>query len=449
MVSSSKVENDPNIGRGARHCSGQARARPLRMTTAQEARPGTLPPGPGGDGSPPAARYVGWREVALIGGFWTLFGAVTCANLFLSGIEQTGDATAVSLVFFTFLGAYTWAALTLPAFDLTRRLDLTGDQGAWRVLRVAGLVVFGFLFSLGISLAVAFTTDLLVGDQFGGDLAGPQGLGIMVRYRLPHDLLACLLVLTAGVARDYFFRYRSRLAEATLLRSQLAEARLQVLRAQLNPHFLFNTLNAVAALVQVDPRGVRRMIALLSELLRESLRTASEPEVPLERELELLRRYLDIMEIRFRGRLEARITADADVLHALVPHLILQPLVENSLKHGIGHTSAGGLVEVTAARRHGDLILRVRDSGPRLEVGRARQGSMVQSRSHPDGESGFGLRHTRERLFQLYGERASLDLTSEPGGDTVAEIRLPYHWDGPREVEAALAITGALASEPS
>ena len=376
-------------------------------------------------GHPPILR-VGWRGFALILVFWTFFGGVMSTSLFLGGLPRSGDATPAALVAFTFLGAYTWAALTLPLFHLTRRLNLTGDQGSWRVLRVAGLLVLGSLFAVSVSIALAFTTvwALRSLDLLGGRFASAEGPWVITRYRLTHDLLACHLVLAAGVARDYFLRYRSRLAEATLLRSQLAEARLQVLRTQLNPHFLFNTLNAVAAMVQTDPRGVRRMIALLSDLLRQTLDGASEQEVPLDRELDMLRRYLEIMEIRFRGRCETRIELDPGVRSALVPQLVLQPLVENAMKHGIGHAAGTGYVEVSAARQGGELVLSVRDSGPE---GRARGGEVDLHAAGDDGfHGGFGLRHTRERLRQLYGHAGRLVLTRAEDGGTTAEVRLPY-----------------------
>jgi two-component system LytT family sensor kinase len=375
-----------------------------------------LPPTPADGGAPSPDPRIGWRGFVLILLFWTVYGGVMAASLFLSGLTEGGNATYVGLVAFALFGAYAWAALTIPLFRLTQRLNLTEDPSSWRVLRVAGLFVGGLVLAVAISTALSFVSAVVLGrlDLLRGPLAGPGATWGITRYRFPHDLLACLLVLTSGVARDYFYRYRSRLAEASMLRTQLAEARLQVLRTQLNPHFLFNTLNAVAALVQTDPKGVRRMIALLSDMLRKTLDQASEPEVPLERELELLRLYLSIMEIRFRGRLDIRIAADPSVMEARVPHLILQPLVENSMKHGIGYGSDQGLLEIAAAREGEELILTVRDSGP---------GSAV------DGQvgSGFGLRHTRERLQQSYGDQGKLALTTTEGGGTLAEVRLPYH----------------------
>jgi LytS/YehU family sensor histidine kinase len=308
--------------------------------------------------------------------------------------------------------------LTLPLVRATQRVNLAGDRSA---LRVAILLALGLVLSAAVSLAVSFVAALGLSEfgLFSGQLVGIDGGWVMVQYRFPHDVLACLLLVTAGVARDYFVRYRSRLAEATLLRTQLAEARLQVLRTQLNPHFLFNTLNAVAALVQTDPRGVRQMIALLSDMLRETLDGASETEVPLERELELVRRYVAIMEIRFRGRLETHVSADDEVMNALVPHLILQPLVENSMKHGIGDNADVGRVEIRAALQGHELVLTVRDSG----AGRA-----IDRRDAPQ-VGGFGLKSTKERLLALYGSQGTLELRSLEEGGTVVEVRLPFHSD--------------------
>jgi two-component system, LytTR family, sensor kinase len=380
------------------------------------------------DGGAARPLRTGWRGLALILAFWTLFGGMMAASLFLSGLSRRGEATPLAVVAFALLGAYAWAALTVPLFLLAQRLNLTGDQGTWRVFRVGGLLAAGLVFSGMVSIALGFASWLVLGGMVDGRLASSQGPWLMARYRLMYDILACYLILTAGVARDYFLRYRSRLAEATLLRTQLAEARLQVLRAQLNPHFLFNTLNAVAALVQTDPRGVRRMIALLSDMLRETLDGASEPEVPLERELDLLRRYLEIMEIRFRGRVDTSVDVDSEVERALVPHLVLQPLVENAMKHGIGRSSDPGLVEIAASRRGDQLVLTVRDSGCGRSVGDDERTDLGYGAGGPDGHGGFGLRHTRERLHQLYGDEATLELRAAEGGGTVAEVRLPCHF---------------------
>ncbi len=373
-------------------------------------------------GDAPSMR-VGWRGAILILGFWTLFGSVMAASLLLSSLSRTGDITRIGIVGFAFLGAYAWAALTVPLFHLTHRFDLTSDQGTWRYLRIAALVVFGVALAVVFSVSLAWAASVILRDLIGR-YATPGGVWEMVRYRLLFDVLACQLVLTAGIARDYFIRYQTRLAEATQLRSRLVEAELQVLRTQLNPHFLFNTLNTVAALVQTDPRGVRRMIALLSDLLRSALAGASEPEVSLKHELEMLRSYLDIMEIRFRGRLRTSIDVDPDLLDGMVPHLILQPLVENAVKHGVSLAKGPASVQVSATRDGDQMVLAVTNTAPDDEPSSARPRST--GATAPDS-AGIGLRNTRERLRQLYGEAARLRLGSTEGGHMIAEVRLPYH----------------------
>jgi two-component system, LytTR family, sensor kinase len=168
-------------------------------------------------------------------------------------------------------------------------------------------------------------------------------------------------------------------------------------------------------LVERDPRGVRRMIARLSELLRHTLDETNEQEIPLERELDLLRRYLEIMEIRFQGRLTVMMNIADDVRGALVPNLVLQPLVENALKHGMNAADGSSRVEVSA-RREGDVVhLEVRDNGP--------------GPAAPSTSSGVGIKNTMARLEQLYATKQRFTLRSAVGGGAIAEVELPYHED--------------------
>src|SRR5690606_6469178 len=225
-------------------------------------------------------------------------------------------------------------------------------------------------------------------------------------------------VMAAGFARDFFVRNREREKEtvhlhahAAQLQAQLAEARLEALRMQLNPHFLFNTLHAVSSLVERDPRGVRRMIARLSELLRYTLSGDADQEIPLEQELDFLRRYLDIMEIRFQGNLEVELQIDPDVFGALVPNLIMQPLVENAVKHGVGNKVGVGRIELIARREGDDLLLGVRDDGPGLTA--------IAEATNGDG---VGLRNVRARLEELYGENQALTFHEAEGGGLLARI---------------------------
>jgi sensor histidine kinase YesM len=198
------------------------------------------------------------------------------------------------------------------------------------------------------------------------------------------------------------------------LQAQLAEARLDALRMQINPHFLFNTLNAVSALVERDPSGVRKMIARLSELLRVTTDSRAADEVPLRQELQLLDRYIEIMEVRFRGRLRVEREIDPAALDALVPNLILQPIVENALEHGASRAAGESVVRI-AVRRDGEALkISVRDNGPGVGANR----------------EGVGLGNTRARLAQLYQSRAGVTLTTADDGGALAEIVLPFHVDG-------------------
>jgi two-component system, LytTR family, sensor kinase len=198
------------------------------------------------------------------------------------------------------------------------------------------------------------------------------------------------------------------------------QARLQALRYQLNPHFLFNTLNAVSGLMDEDPRGVRRMIARLSELLRHTLQEAPDEEIPVHEELAVLRHYLEIVEIRYQGRLRTSVIADPDAEEALVPSLILQPLAENAMMHGVAKAGGYGRIDVRARRVGDELVLTVKDTG---------RGDGEESSDSPPktAGSGIGLRHTRERLEALYGTDQRFELRPVPGGGMIAEIALPFH----------------------
>jgi LytS/YehU family sensor histidine kinase len=271
-----------------------------------------------------------------------------------------------------------------------------------------------FFLALGIGLAIVMDSLLFAVRE---SLMEPLG---RFRRRPPaafiglgflDDLMVYFAVLGAGVARDYFLRYRARREEAALLQAQLTQARLDALRAQLNPHFLFNTLNAVSALAERDPKGVRRMIARLSELLRYTLEESTEAEVPLRRELELLGEYIDLMQIRFQGKLSVAMDVAADTRDALVPNLVLQPIVENAIKHGVNQITGDGRIIVRARRLDDDLVVTVTDNGP----------------GPGGGAEGVGLSNTNARLREMYGDSYRVVLRPADGGGTHAEVAIPFH----------------------
>jgi two-component sensor histidine kinase len=367
---------------------------------------------------------LGRREIEVIFIFWALFALVTAGSRLLDPRGPgVGSPVAIAFAWLAVVQALCWALLTPPLFILASRLGARHVQARQVVL----ILVACLAAALTVDVIVATVREqLLTDDMFNagrrvGDAARRgRPRRFIDPFQILNDLIVGVGVISAGIARDRSLRYRARQEEATRLaaetarlHAQLAEARLDALRRQLDPHFLFNTLNAVSSLVERDPRGVRRMIARLSDLLRHSIEGASTPEITLERELELLARYLDIMQVRFQGRLEVETRIDPATRGGLVPNLILQPLVENAIKHGIERSEGGGRIVVTAERRNGDVVLQVSDDGPGPE------GAVAGS--------GVGVRNTRERLAELYGTRQQFVLRRSDEGRTIAEVVLPYH----------------------
>lgn len=216
-------------------------------------------------------------------------------------------------------------------------------------------------------------------------------------------------------ALAYYKRYRNGLINAGRLQTELARAQLQSLKMQLHPHFLFNTLHTISALVHEDPERAERTIARLSELLRMFLATSAIHEVTLAEEMRILDLYLEIERTRFEDRLSVLYDVPAELREAMVPNLVLQPLVENAIRHGIGRRSGAGWIAVAAERYGETLVLRVTDNGEGLKI-------------DPDKrpESGRGLSITRGRLETLYGASQALVLRNMPAGGVEARITLPF-----------------------
>jgi LytS/YehU family sensor histidine kinase len=206
---------------------------------------------------------------------------------------------------------------------------------------------------------------------------------------------------------------RAREFHAAELEARLAKTKLQVLKMQLQPHFLFNTLNATAELVHTNPRAADLMITRLGQFLRLSLDHAGHQVVPLRQELDFIRSYVDIEQIRFGDRMSVTWSNAADTLDAAVPTLLWQPILENAIRHGRDPRSGEARIEVGARRDGGELVLWVRDHGRGIPAG-------------GPGRESVGLRNTRERIERLYGAAAAFELSNAPGGGALATFRFPY-----------------------
>jgi LytS/YehU family sensor histidine kinase len=215
----------------------------------------------------------------------------------------------------------------------------------------------------------------------------------------------------------YYRRYRDRELKTSVLESQLAKALLQELKVQLHPHFLFNTLNSVTELMHQDVRGAERMITRLSDLLRLTLENIGTQEVNLRDEIDFVKGYLEIEQTRFQDRLHVEFDVAPDTLDARVPNLLLQPIVENAVRHGISKTSRPGLIQIITAKFADRVILRVRDNGPGLKA----------NGHSPAASFGIGLSTTRTRLEFLYGKgNHSLTVENLPTGGVETRIEIPY-----------------------
>jgi two-component sensor histidine kinase len=378
---------------------------------------------------------LGRAELLGVFAFWTVLALLTAANR----LADQGDFTLSAVphavpIGLAFQQMYLWALLTPLVFWIAGRFNVEQSNTGVKILI---LVLLGIVIAYSVDLVNSTivrsfadrspTSSTGNASHVGGGFGRSHGPGVGGTFgilRGPMVLNHFILywgVLAAGFARDYFLRFRAReretarlQGETAQLQTQLAEARLSALNAQLNPHFLFNTLHAVSSLVERDPRGVRRMIARLSELLRYTLDGGAEHEVMLAQEIAFLERYLEIMQIRFQGQLEIDLQAGDDVRDALVPNLILQPLVENAVKHGVDKVSGTGKIRIQARRDSDRLVLSVSDNGP---------GPQKIARLD---EAGVGLANIRQRLEQLYGSAQSLTLAEAPNGGTVAQITMPF-----------------------
>ncbi|MGN2248478.1 sensor histidine kinase [Frateuria sp. GZRe14] len=352
---------------------------------------------------PPPARHAG----LLAFGFWTLLALSYALSGGLSSISEGNDPDWTRALVWNAANFYPWMALVPLVGWLGRR---SAGPGWNRFLALH--------IPAGLAIALAQTLLHLVvfwyacgpGRMPVATLAAFVRMQFAYTYHLALLTYWVMLVVLRGLESRRHLR-DERLRNARL-ETQLAQSQLQALRMQLQPHFLFNTLNAISALALAEPLRARLMIARLSDFLRMTLDQRHAQQVPLAREMEFLRCYLDIQQVRFQDRLSTRLDLAEDTLRAAVPSMILQPLVENALRHGLLATAQPGCLHI-ASRRDGDLLhLCVDDDGLGLP---------------PDGPlEGVGLGNTRARLQVLFGAAASLRLSGRREGGTRVELRFPF-----------------------
>lgn len=346
-----------------------------------------------------------WKAACVVAACWTFLGLLFTPQTYLANLRAPVPLTPARALAATLALFYVWAVLTPLVLWLGRRFPLEHH----RLLRNLCLhVALGGVLALAHMVLLRGVNALL--DSVAASYQPPAPLWTMAIGLGATNVLLYWGVIAAGHAFDYFRKYRER--EFTLTRAQL-----QALKLQLHPHFLFNTLNAIAELVHSDPHAADRAILRLSELLRFSLASEKSQEVTLKEELEFLLKYAEIQKTLMGDRLRLSVNAEPGVLDACVPNMLLQPLVENSIKHGISPRRAGGSVSVAARRRGPCLCLEVSDDGQGLTAAGGEAG-------------GVGLINTRERLRHLYGRDHAFELSSPPGQGVTILITIPFREAG-------------------
>jgi signal transduction histidine kinase len=356
-----------------------------------------------------------WRSFARLFALTTVLGFVATSQTYFGIHSENPNFTWSRAAVLQLPFWYGWALL-LPIIGWTTRrftAPPAREARSWAG-RAAIHFVLAVFFSVFHSVATMSFQHLL-GFHPDTPLSFRMFAGDAL-YHLSTNLLAYGAVVGVIYATDFYRRYRERELLASQLRTQLAQAQLQALRMQLNPHFLFNAMNTISMQVRKAANDdAVRMLAGLSDLLRYMLEDSRPTEVPLSEELAFIERYLAIEQVRFQDRLRIEIDTAPGTAQALVPTLVLQPLVENAIRHGISRRAQAGRISIRARRTDDDLVLEVEDDGPGLN-----------SDLTPAPGTGLGLKNTRARLEQLYRDDQAVELSPSPTGGTVVTLRLPY-----------------------
>ena len=352
----------------------------------------------------------------LIFAAWTAAGLLSASLEYFTAIVINRPYPYATAAWWNLAALYLFAASFPVVAYLARRLPF--DRQRWLS---RGATYVGWIFVLSVLHLLAF---LLIYWLIGGPrLPRNAPIADALAYfkllfvgNLRTNLIIYALLLFGVMAVNYYRRYLAGEQRAAQLQAQLAQAQLQALKMQLHPHFLFNTLNAISELVHKEPETAERMVIQLSDMLRVSLDSIGVQEIPLQQELDFLRRYLDIEETRFRDRLKIRVDVEPAALGAYVPNMILQPLVENAIRHGISPLSRGGSIDIRARRNGSTLNLQICDDG---------RGLSANGENGSRG-NGVGLANTRARLTQLYGpDGFDLDIESVPDAGVAVSVTIP------------------------
>lgn len=337
-------------------------------------------------------------------GFWTLLGLSFASQFYISSAKAGLAVTWSQAVSYALGDWYVFALLSIPVMRLASRFRFeAGSDLRSLAVHALGSVVFSLAYMVLRAWVGQWQSAASFAEAFKPLLVKTWHFNLLIYW----------VIVAVSQGFEYYRRYRERELRASELEKRLAQAKLQALQMQLNPHFLFNTLHSISSLMHKDVEAADRMVMRLGDLLRAALDSSDTQEVALRQELGFLERYLEIEKTRFGDRLMVKKHIPKDLLEAQVPNLILQPLMENAIKHGIEPWAKPGRIELRARREGDRLILEVGDNG----AGLAEDDSW---------EEGVGLSNTRARLRELYGQAHRFELCRGPEGGLLVRLAIPF-----------------------
>src|SRR5687768_10414412 len=357
-----------------------------------------------------------WVRLAFIWGIWTFIGIVFTLQGYFTSYRSVKPVYFTDSLYLQMTWSYLWALATPLVLYAASRLPI--ERNNW--LRSSLLHIPLSILLSGIVTALGYVVVWLYWDWPKSMPFSFERMGRFVVGNFSEGIGIYLLIALTSYAFSYYRRYREGQLRTLQLEAQLSQAQLQALKMQLHPHFLFNTLHSISALLSNDTASARKMITRLGDFLRLTLDNSGSQEVTLKQEIEFLSCYLEIERIRFQDRLVTRVNVPHQTLDAKVPNLILQPIVENAIRHGIAPRSTPGLIEIGAEQRNGTLRIQVRDNGPGLPTHRTSENLF---------QKGLGLANTETRLERLYGAAHVFDFSNSPAGGLVVTLEIPFHKD--------------------
>lgn len=369
-----------------------------------------------GKQSTETSRNISWKSIGIAFAVWTILGFSFTSEAYLRHYKAAMLFGPAWLYVVEIVGStYLYGLLSPLVFYFSRRFPL---DFRIRVKTLFGHIFFHLLASVVFSIFCSYISNVIAylfeGDVCKDCLELETSLDPFLLHR---GILIYWAIIFVGKGLEYLRGYNNEKIRVAELSSQLSEAQLSALKMQIHPHFLFNTLNSIVGLIQEDRNAAETMTTKLSDFLRMTLQSSNEPIVTLKREFYFLKTYLDIEKVRFEERLTTEFIYDENVLSAKIPNLILQPLVENSIKHGINHKKENGKIKISATRRQDRLILEVEDNGNRSEK---------NSGNFPTVSNGLGLKNTEARLSQIYGENFSFKFADDKEKGTTVTINIPF-----------------------